>query len=125
MISIKLTDIQRRILFFLIGCIGIRLSFVYLAKNMSLIILQLMGILAITISIGLMYSALIKYKKGDKGAFGGIVWWNDMRFFHSITYAIFSYLALTKNQMLAWKILLFDVIIGLGVFIIHYIPYLI
>jgi len=119
-----LTEIQKRLLKFLIGCLGIRLLFVYLAKNVPMIGLQIMGVLALTIAVGFMYTAIFKYKKGDKGAFGGTVWWNDMRIFHSIIYAIFSYLAITKNQELAWKILLLDVIIGFGVFVIHYLPYL-
>jgi len=122
---LKLTEIQKRICMFLFFCIGLRLLFVYLAKNMSLMILQLMGIMAIIISIGFMYTALFKYKKGDLGVTGGKVWWNEMRVFHSIIYSLFAYLALTKNQNIAWKILLFDVLVGLGTFIIHYTSYIV
>ena len=112
---------HKRLLLFLIGCMSVRIFFVYLAKNISPIFLQFMGVIALFISIGFMNTALFKYKKGDIGAFGGKVWWNDMRVFHSLTYALFSYLAITKNQELAWKILLLDVLVGLGAFTIHYI----
>ena len=122
---LKLTDVQRRIVLFLVGCMGLRILFVLLAKKVPLIILQLMGVIAIMISIGFMYTALFKYKKGDLGVTGGKVWWNEMRIFHSITYGLFAYLALTKNQNVAWKILLFDVIVGFSSFMIHYAQYLI
>jgi hypothetical protein len=122
---LKLTDVQKRIVLFLVVCIGIRLLFVLLAKNVPLIVLQLMGIIAIMISVVFMYSALFKYKKGDLGVTGGKVWWNELRIFHSITYGLFAYLALTKNQNLAWRILLFDVIVGFVSFMIHYAQYLI
>ena len=122
---LNLTDLQKRVGTFLIICLGVRFLFVLLAKKVSLFILQLMGVIAIILSVGFMYTALFKYKKGDIGVAGGKVWWNDMRIFHSITYGLFAYLALTKNQNIAWKILLFDVIVGFGSFVIHYSQYLI
>jgi hypothetical protein len=39
-----LTEIQTRLLKFLIGCLGIRLLFVYLAKNLPLLGLQIIAL---------------------------------------------------------------------------------
>jgi hypothetical protein len=50
-----MNTIQKRILLFLIGCIGTRSLFVYLAKNASTKYLKWMGYLALLPAIGFFY----------------------------------------------------------------------
>ena len=44
--------LQKRVLLFLIGCMGSRFMIVYLAKVVSPILLKIMGIIALLMSIG-------------------------------------------------------------------------
>ncbi len=114
-----MNDIMKRIMLFLIGCMGVRFFFVYLAKNIYIDYLPYLGYCAILLSIGLMYKFITSFKKTELGAFGGKIWWNNLRPVHSILYGLFAYLAITKNKH-AWKILLVDVLIGLFSFILFY-----
>ncbi len=108
-----MNDIQRRILLFLVGCIGIRTLFVFSAKNINRDYLPYMGYIAALISFGLAYIFITNSKgKGTKGAFGGEVWWYNLRPIHAINYAIFAHMAINKSPN-AWIVLLIDVVIGL------------
>ena len=74
---------------------------------------------ALAISIGFMNS-FINFKGTDRGVFGGIIWWNNLRLIHSLIYGLFAYMAFTQNK-LAYIPLLVDVIIGISSFLLHYI----
>ncbi len=106
---------------FLIGCMGTRFLLVYLAKNSSLLILKIMGLISIIISIGFISIYLFGLRKTGVETGGQLIWWNSLRPFHSLTYAVFAYMALTGMQQHAWKVLLIDVIFGLIAFLIHHI----
>jgi hypothetical protein len=112
--------LQKRFLLFLIGCIGARFLFVYLAKIASLTFLKVMGIIALIISIGFISIYLFGLRKTGLETGGQIIWWNSLRPFHALTYAIFAYMALYGMQNHAWKVLLIDVIFGLAAFLIHH-----
>jgi len=107
-----MNTIQKRFLLFLIGCIGTRSLFVYLAKNASKQILMYMGYLALLPAIGFIYIYFSGARKTGAEVFGEKIWWNDLRPLHSLLYFVFAYNAIIGNQM-AWIYLLFDVVIGL------------
>ena len=113
-------SLQKRFLLFLIGCMGARFLAVYVAKNASPIILKIMGVIAFIISIGFMSIYLFGLRKTGTETGGEIIWWNSLRPFHALTYAIFGYMALYGMQNHAWKVLLIDVIFGLAAFLIHH-----
>jgi hypothetical protein len=104
-------DIQKTILIFLFGCIGIRTIFLIMSKNINKDYLPYMGYIAILISISLIYQFIKKERK--MGAFNNEVWWDKLRPIHAINYAIFAYMAINKSSN-AWIPLLIDVIIGLS-----------
>ena len=104
-------------LFFLL-CIPLRLLLVYIAYILPLNKLKYMGYLMLIPSIGF-GNSFLKYKKGDKGAFGGNVWWNNYRLIHSFSYAMFSIQAFLQYNK-AWMILFIDAILGLIFFINKY-----
>jgi hypothetical protein len=108
------TTLQKRILLFLIGCIGIRLIFVIIAKKLSKN-LQLAALPALLVAIGFMYIWLFDARKSGPEVFGDRIWWNSLRPFHASMYAIFAIMAYTNNEW-AWVPLLIDVIIGLSAF---------
>lgn len=116
-----MNTIQKRFLLFLIGCIGTRSLFVYLAKNTNKTYLQYMGYLALLPAIGFFYLFLTGSRKTGTEVFGDKIWWNNLRPIHGIMYALFAYNAIIGNSN-AWIYLLIDVIIGLFSFLVfHYI----
>lgn len=113
-------NLKKRILLFLIGCVGVRLLIAYLAKIININYLPVMGYLAILPAVGFAYIFLTGSRKTGAEVFGGKIWWNNLRPIHAILYALFAYNAINKNPN-SWKILLADVILGLIAFIIfHY-----
>jgi len=107
-----MNDIQKRILLFLFMCIPVRLLITYLLyinkyTNLIKIILLL---------IGIGFIKTFKNSERKKGFFGGHIWWNDLRPFHGFNYILASYM--THNNMKnAYKVILFDTILGLGKYV--------
>ena len=114
-----MNDIQKRFLLFLIGCIGTRALFVYVAKNASAKYLPLLGYLALLPAIGFIYIYLTGSRKTGGEVFGEKIWWNDLRPIHSLLYFLFAYNAIIGNNK-AWIYLLVDVIFGLISFLIFH-----
>lgn len=115
-----MNTIQKRFLLFLIGCIGTRTLFVYLAKIANKTYLQYMGYLSIFPAIGFFYLFLSGSRKTGAEVFGDKIWWNNLRPIHGFMYFLFAYNAIKGNNF-AWLYLLIDVIIGLTSFLIfHY-----
>lgn len=115
-----MNEIQKRFLLFIIGCIGTRSLFVYVAKNAGPKYLPLLGYLALLPAIGFMYIYLTGSRKTGAEVFGGKIWWNDLRPIHSLFYFLFAYNAIISNNK-SWMYLLVDVIIGLVSFLgFHY-----
>jgi len=115
-----MNTIQKRFLLFLIGCIGTRSLFVYLAKNANSTYLQYMGYLSILFTIGFFYIFLTGSRKTGAEVFGDNIWWNNLRPIHGLLYLLFAYNAINGNTF-AWIYLLIDVIIGFVSFLsFHY-----
>ncbi len=102
---------EKRLVLFLVGCIGTRLMLVYLAKSMTRF-LPYMGIIAILIALGFMYFYLTGTRPTGPEVDGERIWWNHLRPVHATMYTIFGILALQKNKY-AYLVLLMDVGIGL------------
>tara|TARA_Y100000389_G_C17364582_1_gene465568 strand:+ start:521 stop:835 length:315 start_codon:yes stop_codon:yes gene_type:complete len=99
---------------FILGCVPIRIFFIYIAKKASKNQLRLLSIPALLISISFMY----QQKKGKKiGFFGGPVWWK--RNIHALIWFIFAILAYKKNQS-AYIALIVDLMIGIISFTHNY-----
>ena len=114
-----MNTIQKRFVLFLVGCIGVRLFLVYIAKTISLKYLPYMGYIALLPAIGFMTIYLTKMRKTGSEVFGGKIWWNDLRPVHSLLYGLFAISAISQSE-LSWIYLLVDVTIGLLSFIIHH-----
>lgn len=104
-----------RIFTFLIGCIGIRLSLVYIAKNHTNY-LPIMGKLALLPAIGFTIIYLNDLRKKGAETFGKPIWWNDLRPLHASLYFMFAVYAIKKYDN-AWIPLFIDTIIGLLAFL--------
>jgi hypothetical protein len=105
-------DVQtKRTLLFLIGCMGTRLSLVWLAYKFPQY-LKLMGLLALIPAIGFMYIYMNGLRKTGPEVFGGRIWWDNLRPVHSLLWFTFAYMAINNNHEHAWKVLLADVSLG-------------
>jgi hypothetical protein len=115
-----MNTIQKRFLLFLIGCIGTRSLFVYLAKIANTTYLRYLGYLALLPAIGFFYIYFTGSRQTGAEVFGSKIWWNDLRPVHGLLYFLFAYNAIIGNKS-AWIYLLVDVIFGLISFLVfHY-----
>jgi hypothetical protein len=114
-----MNELHKRILLFLIVCMGTRTLFIYIAKNTSVHYLPILGYLALLPAIGLTYKYITSSREIGLGAFGGKIWWNNLRPIHAIFYSLFAYNAINKNKR-SWLYLLYDVLFGLGSFLTHH-----
>jgi len=114
-----MNTIQKRILLFLIGCIGTRLSLVYIAKNINTQYLKYMGYLGLLPAIGFMYIYLTGVRQTGVEVFGDKIWWNNLRPIHGTLYFLFAYNAIKGNKN-SWIYLLIDVLFGLTSFLIYH-----
>jgi hypothetical protein len=116
-----MNNMQKRFLLFLFGCVPSRLALVYLAKNISIDSLPILGYLTTIIGIGFTYLFLTGSRQTGVEVFGDKIWWNNLRPIHAIFYFLFSYNAINKIRS-GWIYLLVDVLLGLFSFLIfHYI----
>lgn len=104
------------VLAFLIGCIGSRLTLSYLAYSRP-DMLPWLGLLALAISVGFTMIYINGWRKTGIETGGKPIWWNHLRPFHAFTYGLFALLALQGVHEHAWKVLLFDTLVGLSAFI--------
>jgi len=114
-----MTQLQKRILLFLIGCIGVRSLFVVIAKSINTNYLKYLGYLALLPAIGFMYIYLTGTRESGPETFGDKIWWNNLRPIHSILYLLFAYNAIIGNKQ-AWIYLLIDVVFGLISFLLYH-----
>jgi hypothetical protein len=109
----------RRLLLFLVGCIGTRTALTYAAATAGPTLLTYMAFGAATIAIGFTLIYLFDLRTTGPEVFGERIWWNNMRPVHATLYALFAYTAYTGDRR-AWRFLAIDTAIGLVVFLHHH-----
>jgi len=102
-------DKNKRIMLFIFGCL--------LARSLPIIILKKIPKLSIIIvlfylGIGLSFLKTFLFSKSEYGFFGGKVWWNNLRLFHSLIYLSFVVLFITTKKLYI-NLLIFDLVISL------------
>jgi len=102
-------DKKKRIILFLFGCL--------FARSIPIIILKKIPKLSIIIvlfylGIGLSFLKTFMFSKSNFGFFGGKVWWNNLRLFHSLIYLLFVVLFITTKKQYI-NLLIFDLVISL------------
>ena len=123
----QMTDIQKRMFLFLVGCMGTRLALVWIVYKYTWL-LPYMGVLAIGPAIGFMVIYFGGLRKTGPEVFGKTIWWDHLRPVHGLLYGLFAYLAIMSMRVQnktfanhAWKVLLVDVIIGFVAFTMHHV----
>ena len=85
----------------------------YIAKNASVDVLWVMGVLACLQVVGFLLIYINKWRRSSFEA-NGRIWWDDLRPIHAAMYMTFAAYALRNKQQYAWILLLLDAILGLG-----------
>jgi hypothetical protein len=111
---------MKRLLLFLIGCIGVRAAFAYYAKIASPETLRMLGYLALLPAIGFFAIYFGGLRKTGLEVGGQTIWWNNLRPIHGIIYSFFAFNAIEKNPS-SWMYLFADVVLGLTSFLAHHI----
>ena len=112
-------DVQKkRMLLFLLGCIGSRTALAVGAKYASPSVLKVMGALALLPAIGFYLIFLFKLRETGPEVFGEKIWWNSLRPIHGTLYLLFAIFALRGSDK-AWMFLAADVTFGLISYIVH------
>lgn len=111
-----MSQLQRNLLF-LLGCVPIRVLFVYLSKYHQEL-LPYMSAIALVIAIGFMSIYLFGLRKTGAETFGDRIWWNNLRPFHSLMYFTFAYMAIYHKKN-AWIPLAVDVTVGTTAFAVQ------
>ena len=121
----------KRMLLFLVGCIGMRTLLTVTSIEVTkiqngLLYLKYMGYVAIFISMGFIYL----YVNGNKYADNQLsqykdkkLWWKNLRIVHGIMYSLFALFAIQMKSY-AWVPLALDTIIGLSVWTFHNYPFM-
>lgn len=104
---------------FVFVCIPIRLLMAYLVKQMPLKYIKYTGGIFALIGGSFILSYINYNPQKDTGAFGGKIWWNNMRAFHGCMYLLYSILSIRYNKNV-WEILTLDPAFGvLAYFILN------
>jgi hypothetical protein len=109
----------KRALLFLVGCIGARSLIAYAAYATPTEYLPYLGLLALGPVLGWIYIMATGARKTGLETGGEKIWWNRLRPIHAAAYAGFAIAAFMKNRD-AYKFLVFDVLFGLGAWIMYH-----
>ena len=109
---------QKRILFFLLFCIGTRLSLTYVSKKINIKYLPYIGMITLIIGLNFLYLYFTNSRLNAAEG-GGKTWWHKFRIIHGLLYIIFSILSFMKYKQ-SWLVLLIDTTFGLFLFLNHH-----
>lgn len=103
--------LDKRVVLFLVGCIGTRLLMAYIPQTLPKNYLPFMGIAIAIMGLGFLYLWLTNSRLNAQEA-GGKTWWADLRLVHAALY-IASATYLFKGKRSASIPLMIDVIAGI------------
>ena len=112
-------NIYKRFILFLFLCIPSRFLLAYISSVLNKKYLFLMGLLALLPAFGWLTLYFFNLRKTGNEVFGDKIWWDNLRPIHAFNYLVFSYLAITGSKYAPLP-LYFDVIFGLGSFLIYH-----
>ena len=111
-----MNDLHKRYALFLGLCIPSRFLLSYIAKILPSKYLPFMGLIMLGPVIGWIYIYTTGSRKTGLETMGKPIWWNYLRPLHAGLYFIFVLMAFSKSKN-AYLPIMFDTIIGLGVFL--------
>jgi len=110
--------LSKNILYFLLGCIPIRIIIVLLAFYINKQYLPYLGIVLLFPALGFLGLYFLNMRMTAPEA-GGKTWWAELRLIHGLLYLCASIYAV-QSKSIVWIPLLLDVIFGFAAFINHH-----
>jgi hypothetical protein len=114
-----MTDLVWRMCTFLIGCMGVRLSLVYIAYKLHVMYLPYMAVVAVIIAFGFSLIYIKGWRTRGIEVRGDKIWWNALRPIHAGLWFTFAVMAFAQNHY-AYILLLIDTLLGLLSFSIYH-----
>lgn len=114
-----MTPMQKRLIFFLGGCIPARLLLTAVAKYSPVYYLPYIGLITLVIALGFIYLYFTGKRRTGAETQGAPIWWMKFRLFHGLMYLLFSLLAFMRMNN-SYIILLLDTFVGLILFLQHH-----
>lgn len=115
-----LTTLQKRTALFLIGCIGTRSLFAWMAAVSSPAVQQWLAYAALVPAAGFLWIWATGARQTGPEVFGARIWWNALRPVHAALYLSFAAAVLGWQWPHAWVFLAADVVLGLAAFVWHH-----
>lgn len=117
--------LRLRFWLFLLGCIGSRSLFTFLAyrasfPSLSCHWLRLLGLLALGPVLGWLYLVFVGRRDTGLEVMGDRIWWVSLRPVHLLLWGFFAYLALGQCHPMSWIVLAVDTVFGLSAFLWHH-----
>jgi len=107
-----MNNVHKRIILFLLGCIGTRAGLTYFVKNNYEKYREILVFLLLIPAIGFTYIYANDLRKTGREVFGDKIWWNNLRPFHALMYFSSAVLVYNKNKK-AYLPLALDTSVGL------------
>jgi hypothetical protein len=108
-----MTPIDKRFMYFLLGCIPFRLALVVLARILPIMYVKWLALPALGIALGFWIIFLFGLRKTGLETQGAPIWWNALRPIHGTLWAMIVYFAWTQNRDALWRTLMLDVVFAL------------
>uniref|UniRef100_A0A6C0KDI4 Uncharacterized protein n=1 Tax=viral metagenome TaxID=1070528 RepID=A0A6C0KDI4_9ZZZZ len=108
-------DVKTRLFLFIFACIPLRLGIMAYAKNAKPKELSVLGKVGALLGLSFLYLWVARVRETATEA-GGPVWWKHARPVHAALWLAFAKAA-TNGHRWAWKYLLADVALGLGLWV--------
>lgn len=118
-----MNDIHKRLVLFLIGCMGARSGLTYIIKHHTIQYKLFLVVLLMIPAIGFSYIYLNDLRKTGGEVFGGKIWWNNLRPFHAIMYFTSAVMVYIQNKK-AYYVVGLDTLVGLISFILFHTGYI-
>ena len=108
-------DNSQQVLYFLVGCIPVRIVLAALPLYLSKRLLFYYGLVLLGMAISFAY---LYFNNGRMNApeGGGVTWWAKFRIIHSALYLVAAIYAL-QGLSIAWVPLAIDVVVGMSLFV--------
>ena len=113
-------DMQKRILTFLVLCIGARLGLAYLAKNLSGKWSLLLATIITAMGMGFLIIYFGGLRKTGAETGGKPIWWNSLRPIHGVLYLIAAGLLFYRHRCWGSQVIVVDTLIGLTAFLLYH-----
>ena len=113
-------DIQKRIFYFLVLCIGARLGLAYLAKNLTGKWSMLLSGVIASMGLGFLIVYFGGLRKTGAETGGTKIWWDHLRPVHGILYIIAAALLSYGHRCWGSQVILIDTLFGLTAFLLHH-----